>query len=390
VRRAVVALGQITHGSMPSLGAVRVTAQRLAEVVLFAIFPVIIPLAMAAYLAGTWGQGVMLYDLNVMWHAGRDVAHGHSPYPFVYPAPAAVLMAPFGALPWKAAVVLWWAVCVAALLLALHLLGVRDWRCYGAVFASPAAMWALEIGTITPLLVLATAAAWRYRDRRWVVASAITFVIVTKLFLWPLAVWLLATRRFRTLLATVATCVVITIGSWAMIGFAGFLDYPHHLGGIASLVQYTSFSSLAFAKALGLSASAAHVASLLVAVAALGFIFRAARGSGGDRRAFVWALGASLLISPIVWAHYFILLFVPIAIASRRLSLLWLLPLGYWVLPHTAANGSIIVLTCGLAITMLVLVMSAESGVEPSERVRSPIESLRRRESPTYIPGTAV
>jgi hypothetical protein len=385
----VEALGQVTHASIPPFLAVRIGLQRLVEVALFAIFPVVIPLAMAAYLAGTWGQHVMLYDFNVMWHAGRDVAHGHSPYPFVYPAPAAVLMAPFGALPWKLAVVLWWIVSVAALLLALHLLGIEDWRCYGAVFASSATMWALEIGTITPLLTLATAVAWRYRDRRLVVSLAIAFVVVTKLFLWPLGLWLLATKRFRTSLTTIAACVVITLGSWAAIGFAGFLDYPHHLGGIASLVQYTSFSTLAFAKALGLSASAGRLASLAVAVIAVAFVFRTARGSGGDRRAFIWALGASLLISPIAWAHYFLILFVPIAIASRRLSLLWLLPLAYWVLPHTAANGSIVVLVCGLGITMLVLIMSADlHETSRADPIRRLLGSKPGMKSPPHAAGT--
>jgi alpha-1,2-mannosyltransferase len=385
----VEALGQVTHASIPSFIQIRTGIQRLVELAIFVVFPGIIPLAMAAYLAGTWGQHVMLYDFNVMWHAGRDVAHGHSPYPFVYPAPAALLMAPFGALPWKVAVVLWWFVSVAALLLALHLLGVQDWRCYGAVFASSTTMWALEIGTITPLLTLAVAAAWRYRHHRLTVSFAIAFVVVTKLFLWPLGIWLLATKRFRTALTTGLVCVVLTIGSWAVIGFAGFLDYPHHLGGIASLVQYTSFSSLAFAKALGLSASVAQVASLVVGIAALAFVFRAAQGPEGDRRAFVWALGAALLLSPIVWAHYFLILFVPIAIASRRLSLLWLLPLAYWVLPHTAANGSIVVLVCGLAITMLVLTMSAASPItEPGDALRSLNPSRRPTSSAAYAPGT--
>jgi alpha-1,2-mannosyltransferase len=357
-------LGQVDRAAIPSIprfAGFRTSAQRLTELALFGVFPVVLPLAMAAYLAGVWGQGVMLYDFHVMWTAGWDVAHGHSPYPFVYPAPAAVLMAPFGILPWKIAVAVWWLVSVAALLLALHLLEIEDWRCYGAVLASATTMWALEIGTITPLLVLAVAVAWRYRDRRYVVSLAIAFTIVTKLFLWPLVVWLLATRRFRTTLTTVLASIAITIASWALIGFAGFLDYPQHLGGIASLVQYTSFSSLALAKALGLSQSAAHLASYVVATMSVAIVFRVARGNDGDRRAFVWAIAAALLISPIVWAHYYLLLYVPIAIASRRLSVLWLLPLAYWALPHTAANGSIVVLVCGLAITLFTLALCTEA-----------------------------
>src|SRR5262249_39924064 len=50
-------------------------------------------------------DGGFLFDLHVMWKAGHDIVTGHSPYPFVYPAPAAFLMVPFGILPWKVAVV---------------------------------------------------------------------------------------------------------------------------------------------------------------------------------------------------------------------------------------------------------------------------------------------
>jgi hypothetical protein len=132
------------------------------------------------------------------------------------------------------------------------------------------------------------------------------------------------------------------------------------IGHIASLVQYSSFSVLALTNALGISGTAARLITLLVGLAALVFVFRAARGPNGDRRAFAWAIGAALLISPIVWAHYYLLLFVPIAISSRRLSALWLLPLAYWVLPHTAANGSIVVLVCGLALTLFILAACAE------------------------------
>ncbi len=317
-----------------------------------AFFPVIIPLAMVGYLVGTYHPFGILFDFHVMWNAGRDVAHGHSPYPFVYPAPAAVLMAPLGALPWKIAVALWWIVSALALMLALHVLGVNDWRCYGAVFASHATLWALEIGTISPLLVLAAAVAWRYRDRPQIVAAAI-------------AIWLIATRRFRTAFFTGAQSLVLLIGGWAVIGFAGLVDYPSHLGGIASKVQYDSFSALALAKASGLSASGARLTSLAVTVVALALVFVTARGRDGDRRAFIVALGASLLFSPIVWIHYYVLLYVPIAIAKKSLSWLWLLPLAFWALPHAASNGSAGQILFAIGVTCSVLVASAWSRRQP-------------------------
>jgi Glycosyltransferase family 87 len=352
----VESLGHATRAPIHQLTASRAAVQRFAEVAVLGLFPVIVPLSMLAYLtSGAYHPYEVAFDFHVMWKAGHDVVTGHSPYPFVYPAPAAILMAPFGLLPFKLGLAAWWVVSIAALMLALHILGVEDWRCYGAVFASHATLWALQIGTISPLLVLAVAVAWRYRDRPHVVAAAVAFVFVTKLFLWPLGLWLLATGRRRAVGSTIVQVVVLLIGCWALIGFAGFLDYPHHLGGIASLVQYDSFSVLALGKALGLSAAGARVVGLVVTVAALAAILFAARSRGGDRNAFIAAIGASLLVSPIVWAHYFVLLYVPIAIARKQLSWQWLLPLAYWALPHAASDGSAAQILLGLGVTLVTL-----------------------------------
>jgi hypothetical protein len=40
-----------------------------------------------------------------------------------------------------------------------------------------------------------------------------------------------------------------------------------------------------------------------------------------------------LLLTPILWLNYLMLLFVPIAVASRRLNVLWALPLALWLSP---------------------------------------------------------
>jgi alpha-1,2-mannosyltransferase len=358
---------------MNQLAATRAALQRFAEVAVLGLFPVIVPLSMIAFLAsGTYHPYNVAFDFHVMWKAGHDVVTGHSPYPFVYPAPAAVLMAPFGVLPFKLGLALWWVVSIAALMLALHVLEIEDWRCYGAVFAAHSTLWALQIGTISPLLVLAVAVAWRYRDRPHIVAFAVAFVFVTKLFLWPLGLWLLATGRRRATLSTIAQVIILVIGCWALIGFAGFLDYPHHLGGIASLVQYDSFSVIALGKAIGLSAAGARMFSLVVTALALGSIVVAARTRNGDRNAFIAAVGAAILISPIVWAHYFVLLYVPIAIARKRLSWQWLLPLAFWALPHAASDGSAGQIVFGLGITLATLVGT----LGPSPRM--PVFARRR------------
>src|SRR5436309_9671543 len=91
-------------------------------------------------------------DFLSFWNAGRQVLHGHSPYPaldalpavadlstfapFVYPALAAFVLVPFGMLPFAVASTAWLALSFGAIVGALRLLNVRDWRCYGAVFIS--------------------------------------------------------------------------------------------------------------------------------------------------------------------------------------------------------------------------------------------------------------
>jgi hypothetical protein len=60
---------------------------------------------------------------------------------------------------------------------------------------------------------------------------------------------------------------------------------------------------------------------------------------GGDAAPLALALAAALLLSPIVWTHYYILLLVPIAIARPRLSALWFVPLAFWIEPNLEYFG---------------------------------------------------
>src|SRR6266511_4537831 len=104
------------------------TAPRtIFEALFFVLLPLTGPAMIVAYLVGAhrpkpgivdgkyFPDGGFLFDLHVMWQAGHDVVTGHSPYPFVYPPPAAFLMAPFGALSWSVAVVAFTLSAVAAL-----------------------------------------------------------------------------------------------------------------------------------------------------------------------------------------------------------------------------------------------------------------------------------
>jgi hypothetical protein len=59
---------------------------------------------------------------------------------------------------------------------------------------------------------------------------------------------------------------------------------------------------------------------------------------------------AALLLSPIVWSHYVLVLLPPIAIASRRLSAVWLVPWGLWLAGGTWGTPSSAEIAVALAV----------------------------------------
>jgi hypothetical protein len=195
---------------------------------------------------------------------------------------------------------------------------------------------------VTVLLVLAAALAWRYRDRTWAVAAAVALAVAVKIFLWPLVVWLLVTRRFRAALAAVGGAAVVTLGAWAAIGFAGMREYPQLLDALSAVYAPPSHSLFSAGLGLGFGDQWAHALALTVGGAVLVAAWRLGRGRGGDAASFSLALGAALLLSPIVWPHYFALLLVPLAILQPRLGQFWALPAAFWVvvfLPRPSFDG---------------------------------------------------
>src|SRR5207247_7844865 len=97
------------------------------------------------------------------------VLDGASPYSFrgdetyAYPPLLAYLTAPLHPMGAAAATVVWTIMSLAAIGLALWLLGVRDWRCYALAAVFRFTRSAIDLGTVAPLLLLAVAVAWRWR-----------------------------------------------------------------------------------------------------------------------------------------------------------------------------------------------------------------------------------
>jgi hypothetical protein len=118
------------------------------------------------------------------------------------------------------------------------------------------------------------------------------------------------------------------------------LGYPHQLRSLAGNQEARSYSPTALMQSFGMSMQQAHVGLAVIAIIAVAAIFLVARGSDGDRRSFVLALGAALVLSPIVWVHYLVMLYVVVALYKKRLAAAWIVPMAYWLLPSQDSHGS--------------------------------------------------
>jgi hypothetical protein len=264
-------------------------------------------------------------------------------------------MVPFALLPFAAANVLFLLVGLFSLVLSLRLLGVCDRRCYGAAFLAEPVFAAAGNGTISLLLLLGVAAAWRYRDTAVRLGLLVAAVVVLKLFLWPLWLWLLYTRRLGAAAVSAAAGVALTLGSWALLGFAGFHDYPRLLGRLTHLVGPKGYSLYALERAAGASHAAAQLGLAVAGLLVLVVVARARPRS--DRTSFCVTLGGALLLTPILWPHYLVLLLVPVALSRPAFAAAWLLPAAFWLDGSTWSDGHAVRIVPVLVVAALAFVL---------------------------------
>lgn len=355
------------------------TVGRCCEWTLFSLGPLAVGgVSIATFLLRSPGKT----DFGTFWTASHAVVHADSPYPtlaslphaasewfapFVYPPLTAFLVAPLGALPFLAAKLAFLALNLAALVLALRLLGVRDWRCYGIAIASPPVVATIAPGAISIVLLLAVAAAWRYRDRAIAVGILVASAVSVKLFLWPLWFWLVRTRRWRAAAVAVGAALAAVTASWAALGFAGLRDYPRLLSRLTGLEGPHSYSAYALQRVVGIGDAHAGQATYALGVMALAL---ALRFVVDDRRLLVALVGVSLIATPILWSHYLVLLFVPLAFASSTLTPAWFLPLLLWVNPKAWNNGHVWPTVAELALALFALAVALRPPTEPQPPVR--------------------
>jgi hypothetical protein len=82
--------------------------------------------------------------------------------------------------------------------------------------------------------------------------------LATKFFLWPLVVWLAATRRRLAAVLACAIGALLLLLPWAAIGFDGMRDYPSLLRSLEDTVGEDSYTAYIVALDLGASPAVAR------------------------------------------------------------------------------------------------------------------------------------
>jgi alpha-1,2-mannosyltransferase len=334
------------------------------------------------------------YDPAVL--ARLAASHGVSAHtPYIYPPLLAVAIQPLASLSYPLAAAIWLALSAAALVAALVLLrsivDIPD-RLFpfavAAVFVLPAVHYTLELGQINHFILLLVVAAAVHTSPRW---SGILIGAAAALKVFPavFAVVFLRPKHFGAAAAAVLAAALATIASAAYA--SGTLDAwirnvapaingermvtpnnqsleavsarlfaPHTFEAIAvspsvpatinlpPLVNAPGYASV-IARATGLLVIGLTAGALVVARDVPGAMARYAR--------FALVTATVLIVLPVVWDHYYVLLLLPAAVlyqrGDRRLRLALLTAAAlilfhrYWRLTMYARSS--VLLSAGLA-----------------------------------------
>jgi hypothetical protein len=337
---------------------------------------------------GTWryvAGDAWAFDLEAYIDAARRLAADGSLYApaqvqgsfqpggaglFYYAPPLGVSMLPLIDVPIGDSAALWYVLRVAALLAACALMPVRPvLRVLGfavIAFSFPVLKDAV-LGNVSILLMLPLAMAWRWLDRP-VGSIALAVGMALRPSLGVFLGWQLLRRSWHALAWTVGAGLVLIALTLPFVGIDGyreFLSVLAHLQvpgpGSENRDLGTVLADLGGgdpALALG------RLGSLVVGIAAIVLSVRRDREIG-----FMVTLGASLLLTPMLWDHYLVTLLLPAAFLADRIRPAFiLLPLLVW-LPWFVVPFLVLVAT---------LLPFAVRDRRPRDVVRAPTSRLMR------------
>ncbi|MDA8101812.1 MAG: glycosyltransferase 87 family protein [Nitrospiraceae bacterium] len=281
-------------------------------------------------------------DFLVFYKAASALAHGHDPYPrlgsaqvydgssYVYPIWVAATLTPLTLLTPFAAAKVWVAISLAAYALSFKLLGKPSGSALLLAGLTTPVIISLQMGTLTPFLVLGIAVAWRWRDTPVVAAAAVALAGTSKLYLLAILVFFAATRRLKALGLSVAFSVTL-LGAGFLLGPIGATGYARLLLSLSKHESVQGWSSSAILAPL-VGVGTARLLPQVAAIAAAAGLLWLRRRHPSDRRALAGAVSIALLATPILWSSYLPLLLPILFLADAPIWAIWVAAALSWAL----------------------------------------------------------
>lgn len=255
---------------------------------------------------------------------------------FYYPPTFIAVVLPFAAvLDAHAATLAWIGMLVAAFCTGVVVLPVRvsvRWAILLLAGLSWPFLYALKLGQVGPFLFLAGAVTWRWAERPALSGSAIAAGAAIKVQPILLLGWALVTRRWHILLEGLAILAALCALATVIAGTGAWRDFITLLLRVSNPIgtpDNLTLGAVAFRAGLSRDAAASlQVVSIgLVALVTLWAWLRSPAAT-----AIVVTAVASQLVSPIVWAHYAVVLLLPVAfLLERRQWWAVALPIVTWL-----------------------------------------------------------
>jgi hypothetical protein len=286
---------------------------------------------------------------------------------FVYPFLAALPFAVLAGLSASVATWLFFAISVGAVI-AVSSIGAQSGHLRALlVVCATFTITGLQLGALSPLLFVGALLLWRLRERprAFVLAGPI---IAAKLFLAPLLLWLLLARRYRALRWACAG-LLASLGLGFLLGPISPGTYAHMLSQLSAHEARLGMGLVGALMNRGLSLVAGQVLAGAAALTFLVWVQRRYRKTGDERLLFCAGVLISLVLTPVLWSHYLVLVAACLLVFDARLRWLFALVLASWALspPHNIPHPHQIELGALSGLLLLLVVLSP------------PARGLRRR-----------
>lgn len=336
-----------------------------------------------------------LWDFKLFYGGDRDFLVGgnlyrpiaHLGFPRIRVSPnnnspvGALIMLPFSQLSLSTAAMLWEAgslllLCVAIGYMWRSLRGPRGWRVRAVllllIYVSYPVQDTLWLGTWGIVVAFCDVAAWYFArqgsDRRAGVFLGIALVVR-----WQpcaLLLYVIISRRWRMLIFTLLTIAISSAAAMVVFGIRSFGEFASMVVGASGAVggAYDGSLPAALIRIVGalthgnpqLVTIASH-GGLLCSVALSAVVLWRCRTLSFDE-AFSLSIVCGLLITPLSWFHYHVILLLPLAVIAQRRLWPVVVVCAWWIavellsidlmtnplLYGTLLSGSLIMLLCVL------------------------------------------